>query len=141
MEQIPLILITRSCRRGLKKVICGHNIDPILPNYLINSMGCYPKHKQICTECSSAAISNVITRIQRVKNSFAVRGEDPIETFVSAGYPGNMNLLLVLLVLLVLFGGGGLYFGGPIIGGSGIGLILLICLIIYVMGGFRGSKS
>jgi hypothetical protein len=48
-----------------------------------------------------------------------------------------MNLLLVLLVLLLLFGSGGFYFGGPAIGGSGIGLILAICLIIYFMGGFR----
>jgi len=35
---------------------------------------------------------------------------------------------------------GGFYFGGPAIGGSGIGLILLICLIIYFMGGFRTKK-
>ena len=48
-----------------------------------------------------------------------------------------MNLLLVLLVLLLLFGGGGFYFGGPIVGGSGIGLILLICLVIWVVDGFR----
>jgi hypothetical protein len=37
-----------------------------------------------------------------------------------------------------LFGGGGFYLGGPVIGGSGIGLILLIVLIIYLMGGLRG---
>jgi hypothetical protein len=42
-------------------------------------------------------------------------------------------------VLLLLFGGGGFYFGGPIIGGSGIGPILLICLIVFIMGGFRGK--
>jgi hypothetical protein len=40
-----------------------------------------------------------------------------------------------------LFGGGGFYFGGPVIGGSGLGLILLICLIVFLMGGFRNSKS
>jgi hypothetical protein len=27
------------------------------------------------------------------------------------------------------------------IGGGGLGLILLICLVIYFMGGFRGSKT
>ena len=48
-----------------------------------------------------------------------------------------MNLLLVLVVLLLLFGGGGFYFGGPLIGGSGIGLILVIALVVYFMGGFR----
>ena len=42
-----------------------------------------------------------------------------------------MNLLLIILVLLLLFGGGGFYLGGPVIGGkSGLGLILLICIII-----------
>lgn len=51
-------------------------------------------------------------------------------------YP-NMNLLVILLILLLLLGGGGFYFGGPVYGGSGIGLILLICLIIFLTGGFR----
>ncbi len=45
-----------------------------------------------------------------------------------------------MLVLLLLFGGGGFYFGGPVIGGSGLGLILAICLVIWAMGGFR-TKS
>jgi hypothetical protein len=48
-----------------------------------------------------------------------------------------MNLLLLVVVLLLLFGGGGFYFGGPVFGGSGLGLVLLICLIVYLMGGFR----
>ena len=48
-----------------------------------------------------------------------------------------MNPILLILILLLLLGGGGFYIGGPVIGGSGIGLILVICLIIYVMGGFR----
>jgi hypothetical protein len=48
-----------------------------------------------------------------------------------------MNILLLMVVLLLLFGGGGFYFGGPVIGGSGLGLILLICLVLYLMGAFR----
>jgi hypothetical protein len=52
-----------------------------------------------------------------------------------------MNLLIIMLVLLLLFGGSGFYFGGPIIGGSGLGLIFLICLVIYFMGGFRSSRG
>ena len=52
-----------------------------------------------------------------------------------------MNLLLLVVVLLLLFGGGGFYIGGPVIGGSGFGLVLLICLVAYFMGGFRGSKN
>jgi hypothetical protein len=51
-----------------------------------------------------------------------------------------MNPLLLIVVLILLFGGGGFYFGGPAIGGSGLGLILLICLIVYLMGGLRGRR-
>ena len=51
-----------------------------------------------------------------------------------------MNLLLLVVILLLLFGGGGFYFGGPVIGGSGLGLVLLICLIIFLAGGFRSTK-
>jgi len=51
-----------------------------------------------------------------------------------------MNLILILLLLLVLGGGGGFYFGGPAYGGSGIGLVLLICLAVYFLGGFRGRN-
>lgn len=50
-----------------------------------------------------------------------------------------MNLLLLVIILLLLFGGGGFYLGGPVYGGSGIGLVLLICLIIFLMGGFSGG--
>ena len=46
-----------------------------------------------------------------------------------------------MVVLLLLFGGGGFYLGGPVIGGSGVGLILLICLVLFIMGGFRPRKS
>ena len=56
-------------------------------------------------------------------------------------YLTGMNILLLMLVLLLLFGGGGFYFGGPVIGGSGLGLVLLICIIAYLMGGFRGTKA
>lgn len=51
-----------------------------------------------------------------------------------------MNLLLLMVVLLLLFGGGGFYFGGPAIGGGGVGLILLVCLIVFLMGGFRAKN-
>jgi len=46
-----------------------------------------------------------------------------------------------MVVLLLLFGGGGFYFGGPVIGSSGLGLVLLICLVVFIMGGFRTTKS
>jgi hypothetical protein len=51
-----------------------------------------------------------------------------------------MNPLLLIIVLLLLFGGGGFYLGGPVIGGSGLGLILLVCLVIYLMGGLRSKN-
>jgi len=53
------------------------------------------------------------------------------------GYLAAMNPLLLVIILLLLFGGGGFYFGGPAIGGSGLGLVLLIALVIYFMGGWR----
>ena len=48
-----------------------------------------------------------------------------------------MNPLLLIIILLLLFGGGGFYIGGPVYGGSGIGLILVVCLIIFCFGGLR----
>src|ERR1017187_1320041 len=56
-------------------------------------------------------------------------------------YSKGMNILLLMVVLLLLFGGGGFYLGGPVIGGSGLGLILLICLVLSITGGFRPRKS
>jgi len=45
-----------------------------------------------------------------------------------------MSLLLILIILLVVFGGGGFYAGGPRIGISLGGLILLIILFMAVTG-------
>jgi len=45
-----------------------------------------------------------------------------------------MNLLIVLIVLMLLFGGGGFYLGGPLIGGVGFGLILLILIALFFTG-------
>jgi hypothetical protein len=52
-----------------------------------------------------------------------------------------MNMLLLVVVLLLLFGGGGFYMGGPVIGGSGLGFVLLICLVVFLAGGFRTTKN
>jgi hypothetical protein len=67
--------------------------------------------------------------------------EDPIETVALVCHLTGMNILLLMVVLLLLFGGGGFYFGGPVIGGSGLGLVLLICLVVFLTGGFRSAKS
>lgn len=68
-------------------------------------------------------------------------GERPYRRRAETCYLIGMNILLLMLVLLLLFGGGGFYFGGPVIGGSGLGLILAICLVIYLLGGFRTRSS
>lgn len=66
-------------------------------------------------------------------------GKDPIGATVAGCYLPGMNLVLLVIVFLLLFGGGGFYFGGPVVGGGGLGLVLLICLIVYLMGGFRAK--
>jgi hypothetical protein len=43
-----------------------------------------------------------------------------------------MNILILLLALVLLVGGEGFYFGGSLIGG--LGLILLICLALFLTG-------
>lgn len=68
-------------------------------------------------------------------------GEDPMATGRRWHYLNAMNILLLMVVLLLLFGGGGFYLGGPVIGGSGLGLILLICLVVFLAGGFRTTKN
>lgn len=67
-------------------------------------------------------------------------GEDPIAAPAARRYIATMNLILLIIVLLLLFGGGGFYIGGPVVGGSGLGLVLLICLIVFLMGGFRAKS-
>ncbi|HWA85896.1 MAG TPA: hypothetical protein VG710_06720 [Opitutus sp.] len=64
----------------------------------------------------------------------------PRESILPGSYRNIVNLILLILVLLLLFGGGGFYFGGPAYGGGGLGLVLLICLIVYLMGGFRSKN-
>ena len=69
---------------------------------------------------------------------FAV-GLGPMVRIVAAGYLAVMNLLLVLVLFLLMFGGGGYYYGGPVYGGSGLGLVLVVCLVVYFLGGFRSK--
>ena len=45
-----------------------------------------------------------------------------------------MSLLLILIILLVLFGGGGFYAGGPRVGLSLGGLILLVLVVLALTG-------
>jgi hypothetical protein len=53
----------------------------------------------------------------------------------------ELKMLLLIILLILLFGGGLGYVGhanwGPYGGGIGIGTVLLIVLIIYLLGGFR----
>ena len=52
-----------------------------------------------------------------------------------------MSLCTPLFIALLLFGGSPFYFSGPINGAIGIGVILLICLFVYIAGGFRLLKN
>jgi hypothetical protein len=64
----------------------------------------------------------------------------PACDIVIVAYLGEsaMNLILIILILLLLFGGGGgYYYGGPMVG-SGIGGVLLVILIVYLLVGRRG---
>lgn len=57
------------------------------------------------------------------------------------GVMSTTNTLLVIVILLLLFGGGGFYWGGPVIGSTSFGVVLLICLAVYLLGGFRGPEK
>ena len=53
-------------------------------------------------------------------------------------------ILVLIIVLILLLGGGGGYYGyanwGPEYGiGGAVGLILLVLLIAYLLGAFRGA--
>lgn len=45
-----------------------------------------------------------------------------------------MNLIVLLLILLLIFGGGGFAVSGPRGGISGLGIILIVILILYLTG-------
>jgi hypothetical protein len=47
---------------------------------------------------------------------------------------GAMSLILILIILLLVLGGGGFYAGGPRVGLSLGGLILLIIIFMAVTG-------
>jgi hypothetical protein len=50
-----------------------------------------------------------------------------------------MSLLIIIIILILLFGGGGIGYRsyGPMGGGIGLGGILVIILILYLLGVFR----
>ena len=52
-----------------------------------------------------------------------------------------MSLLIPVTVPLVLFGGGGFYVGGPVVGLGGLGLVLMIVLFFYFLGGPHATKG
>jgi hypothetical protein len=62
------------------------------------------------------------------------------------GAMDTTTLVIVLLVLLLLFGGGGGYYGrragwrGPQYGGSLLGLILLILLVLWLTGNLGSGR-
>jgi hypothetical protein len=55
-------------------------------------------------------------------------------SFLITNHEDAMSLLLILIILLVLLGGGGFYAGGPRIGISLGGLILIVIIFMAVTG-------
>lgn len=49
----------------------------------------------------------------------------------------SIQLIVLIIVLLVLFGGGLGYARGPVWGGSGVGLVILIVVVLYLLGYLR----
>lgn len=45
-----------------------------------------------------------------------------------------MNLILLLLILVLIFGGGGFAINGPRGGISGVGVILIVLLVLWLTG-------
>jgi hypothetical protein len=45
-----------------------------------------------------------------------------------------MTLLIIIVVIALLCGGGGYAYGGPYVGGGGLGLVLAILLVAYLLG-------
>lgn len=80
-----------------------------------------------------AAVKDVEAELKK-KNAKHARERYSRSAF---GGPSTMSTILIILILLLLFGGGGsFYYGGPMIGGSVTGLIVLI-LIIWLLFGRR----
>ena len=61
----------------------------------------------------------------------------PHSTQAVACYVVGMNLIVIMLVMLLLFGVGGFFVAGPVIGASVLGLMLGLCLFVYLLGAFR----
>jgi hypothetical protein len=78
--------------------------------------------------------------LRKESEAIGAEGASGTEPQVRPRDHAGMNQLLLVIILLILLGGGGFYWGGPMYGGSGLGLVLLICLIIFLMGGFRGRR-
>lgn len=45
-----------------------------------------------------------------------------------------MSLLLILLILIIVLGGGGFYAGGPRVGGSLAGILLIVLIVLALTG-------
>jgi len=52
-----------------------------------------------------------------------------------------MNIIVLLVGLMLVFGGGGFCLGGPLLGGVGFGLVLLICLVLLFQKRSDGKTS
>ena len=88
-----------------------------------------------CTFLNTCASSNP----QNWVTEFEVRTLEPLREKPRSSKRGRivMNpllLILLIIVLIVIFGGGGYFHSGTLGGGIGIGTILVIILILYLLG-------
>ena len=81
-----------------------------------------------------------VNRSEWKLKGFLPSGESPRKTRAAWCYLAGMKMLLLIVLLILLLGGGGFYFGDSVIGGIGLGIVLLICLVAYLTGGFRPAK-
>ncbi len=102
-------------------------------------MGCYPPPRSV-GRVSPNVVKTLAPHYAQLRRAFLLKrwvGKAPLGREKLRGTVVVMNSIILILVLLILFGGGGFYLGGPAFGGGGLGLILLICLIVWMFGGFR----
>lgn len=103
-------------------------------------LGCHvvPTYRTLSRAQVASSAGNPVNRVCAINHLTEVNA--PWNRRFSHDTLIGMNPLVIIIVLLLLFGGGGFYFGGPTYGGGGFGLVLLICLIVYLFGGFRSRN-
>jgi hypothetical protein len=101
----------------------------------------YPAKAEATTVClgslpRSQEANNAVDRIGTIRYGVMNIGQ-PHQNGLWNTNGGNMDVILIIIILLLLFGGGFGYRRWGYGGGIGIGGILLIVLIVYLLLGHR----